>query len=160
MRRIHPALSAPELGHLAEEIHHLLAELERAAGPGAQAAGECQPPLDVFETAEALEVRLEVPGVPAKGLRVIFKEGLLVVAGTKIPPSGTTPSGATFHLAERDFGRFVRAVRLEAVLDPAAARAVLGRGELRIVVPKRAERRGRDIQIPIDVLPPGAEASS
>ena len=160
MRRIYPPLPPPELGQWATEIRQLLADLERAVGPEAHTSGECEPPLDVFENDQAMEVRLDVPGVPAEGLRVVCKRGVLLVAGAKARPEGVTPPGATFHVVERAFGRFVRAVRLDAALDVARARAVLGDGELRVIIPKRVDRRGREQHIPIEVLPPGSGSSA
>lgn len=50
---------------------------------------------------------------------------------------------------ERGFGRFARTVRIAPACDPANARATLSNGELRISVPKIADRRGTTIQIPV-----------
>jgi HSP20 family molecular chaperone IbpA len=53
-------------------------------------------------------------------------------------------------LVERDFGRFARAVRVHAAVDAARARARLKDGELRIILPKLTERRGREILLSIE----------
>lgn len=112
------------------------------------ASGECTPPLDVLETGEGVEVILDVPGVPLEALRVIYSHGTLIVAGRKVP-AGCAHREAAFHLAERSFGRFARAVRLGGAFDAGRATATLGAGELRIVIPRIEERRGRDITISI-----------
>lgn len=112
------------------------------------AAGECTPPLDVLETGDGVEVILDVPGVPLDALRVLFSHGTLVVAGRKVP-AGCAHREAAFHLAERSFGRFARAVRLGGAFDAGRATATLTAGELHIVIPRIEERRGRDITIPI-----------
>jgi HSP20 family molecular chaperone IbpA len=52
-------------------------------------------------------------------------------------------------LVERGFGRFARAVRLEGAFDGGRITATIRAGELRIVVPKIAERRGREFLVPI-----------
>jgi HSP20 family protein len=72
-------------------------------------------------------------------VRVLFRSGVLIIAGEKAP----TPVAAeqTFHLVERDFGRFARVVRLSGAFDVPRARASLAAGELRVVLPKRDERR-------------------
>ena len=57
------------------------------------------------------------------------------------------PGPASYHLVERDFGRFARAVRVHVAVDAARASATLRDGELRIVLPKIAERRGRGIPV-------------
>jgi HSP20 family protein len=112
------------------------------------AAGECTPPMDVVETATGVEVMMDVPGVPRSKLTIVFSQGTLIVSGRKLPPSCAHHTAA-FHLAERDFGRFVRAVRLSGAFDGGKAQASLAEGELRVVLPRIQERRGRDIRIEI-----------
>jgi HSP20 family molecular chaperone IbpA len=51
---------------------------------------------------------------------------------------------------ERDFGRFARAVRLHTAVDAGRARAVLTLGELRVILPKIADRRGREIRVTVE----------
>jgi HSP20 family protein len=114
----------------------------------AVAAGECSPPMDVLETAEAVEVLVDLPGVPRGNLRILFSQGTLIIVGRKLP-SACAHREAAFHLAERSFGRFARAVRLNGAFDAGQASATILDGELRIVLPRIEERRGRDIHIPI-----------
>jgi HSP20 family protein len=112
------------------------------------APGGCTPPMDVIETSTGVEVLIDLPGVPPSQLTIVFSQGTLIVAGRKLPTS-CAHHEAAFHLAERDFGRFVRAVRLSGAFDGGMARASLANGELRVVLPHIQERRGRDIQIEI-----------
>ena len=68
---------------------------------------------------------------------------VVVVAGEKIlgPPAGT--GGGDFHLVERGFGRFARAVRVCGRRSTAAGRrARLVNGELRVVLPKHPRPAG------------------
>lgn len=111
-------------------------------------AGECSPPLDVVETADAIEIVVDVPGVVADSLTVMFSRNTLVVAGRK-RPARCAHQAAAFHLAERTFGQFARAVRMSGAYDAGAARATLKAGELRIVLPRIEDRRGAEIRIPI-----------
>ena len=111
-------------------------------------AGECAPPMDVIETAAGIEVLLDLPGVARAAVAVAVSDGTLIVAGRKLPKA-CEHHGAAFHLAERSFGRFVRAIRLTGPFDGGQARASLSAGELRIVLPRIEERRGRDIRIDI-----------
>ena len=93
---------------------------------------------------------MDVPGVSPDSLRVVFKHGVLIIAGAKASAAGTLPGSTTFHLVEREFGRFARAVRLNGAVDVVQARATLAQGELRVVVPKMADRRGQELRIPIE----------
>ena len=120
--------------------------IEAESSPGAP--GECTPLMDVVETSAGIEVLIDLPGVPRSQITVVFSQGTLIVAGRKQPTS-CAHQEAAFHLAERDFGRFVRAVRLSGAVDGGKARASLAEGELRVVLPRVQERRGRDIRIEI-----------
>lgn len=111
-------------------------------------AAECSPPLDVVETAQGLEVVIDLPGVPASSLEIVLAENVLVIAGEKLP-AVCEHADAGFHIAERGFGRFRRAVRIEGAYDGGRAAATLARGELRVVLPRIEERRGAPIRIPV-----------
>jgi HSP20 family protein len=125
---------------------HLRQLLEGESSPGAP--GECAPPLDLIETATGVELLMDVPGVSRSELTILFSHGTLIVAGRKLPPS-CAHRKAAFHLAERAFGRFVRAIRLAGAFDGGHAHASLAEGELRVVLPRIQERRGHDIRIEI-----------
>jgi len=112
------------------------------------AAAECTPPMDVVETAQAIEVLLDMPGVPASDIDIVFAGTVLLIAGRKLP-AGCEHKDAAFHMAERAFGRFARALTVEGAFDAGAASATLVNGELRVVLPRITDRRGHQIRIPI-----------
>jgi HSP20 family protein len=116
--------------------------------------GECMPLVDVFETERTVEVVLDLPGVAPGAIRVLLKAGVLLVVGEKERPDLTKRGPASFHLVERDFGRFARAVRIKSAIDGARVSARLANGELRIVLPRIAERRGDGRIIPIESASP------
>jgi HSP20 family protein len=138
-------LSAEELRadvlRLFDDLSASLPEGERGG------AGECHPSVDVVESDHAFEVFVDVAGIRPHALRLLFRGDVLLVAGEKASSRSGVPR--TFHLVEREFGRFARAIRLTAALDVSAARAVVANGELHVVLPKLAERRGRAHAIPI-----------
>jgi HSP20 family protein len=115
---------------------------------GATAAAECSPPLDVIETDAGVEVVIDLPGVASDSIHVMFARNVLLVAGHKSPTT-CDPDEAAFHLAERAFGRFARAVRLDGALESGHASATLRDGELRVTIPRIDDRRGREIRIPV-----------
>ena len=109
---------------------------------------ECTPPFDILETADGLEVLMDLPGVSAAELEIVFARNVLLIAGRKLPRP-LEDGGAAFHVAERAFGRFGRAITLDGAFDTDAATATLASGELRVVLPHQAERRGTPIRIPV-----------
>jgi len=131
-----------ESRELLDDLRQVFADLAATLGPEHRAfSGEYHPALDVVETSSAVEIVVDVAGVPADAIRVLFKGDVLIVAGEKAP--GSAAPEPNFHLLERGFGRFARAVRLSGAFEIAEARASLTAGELTIVLPKRTDRRGR-----------------
>lgn len=144
---------------LADDVHRLLDDLARRRPERRQlVAGECMPVVDVFETDRSVEIVLDLPGVTADAIRILFKSGVLLIVGEKERPDLSRRGPASFHLVERDFGRFARAVRINAAIDGSQARARLVNGELRVMLPRITERRGTGLMVPIDG-PAGQQAS-
>jgi HSP20 family protein len=139
---------AQEAAELAEDARRLLAELDREVPGASLLNAECRPPLDVVETASAIEVVVDVPGVPPESLRVAMRRGTLLVVGAKVAPAADT--SARFHLAERSYGRFARAVRVAGAVEAGRARAVVTAGQLRVVLPRLDDRRGKTYRVPVD----------
>jgi HSP20 family protein len=141
-------------GDLAQEVRRLFEDLAaRRPDRRAYVAGECSPVLDVLETDRAIEIVMDLPGIAADGLRVLIKAGVVLVVGEK-ERSEPARVPTSYHLVERDYGRFARAVRLHRAVNAGQARATLANGELRIVVPKLEERRGREILVPVEPVGP------
>jgi HSP20 family protein len=150
-----PFVPAGDLRELGDDIRELFADLDAHLTADHRVfSGECHPVLDVLETSDAVEIVLDITGVPADAIRVLFRNGVVIVAGEKAPSRLTT--GATYHLVEREFGRFARAVRLNGAFEIGAARAWLDDGELTIVIPRRPDRRGQAHTIPVTSPGPGA----
>jgi HSP20 family protein len=138
-------LERRSMGDDLKRLFDLLDSQARASGE----PGECTPPVDVIETAAAVEIIVDLPGVSTDQVHLVVSRGTLLIAGTK-RVSACSHSDAAFHLAERAFGRFARAVRIGGAVDAGRARATLEAGELRVVVPRIDERRGREIRIAIE----------
>ncbi len=133
---------------LAGEARRLLLELDRDVPGAAAASTDCRPPIDVFETSEAVEVIVDVPGVPPDLLRVVVRRDTVLVVGVKLAPAAD--GQARFHLAERAYGHFARAVRVGGAFDANRARALATGGQLRVVLPRIDDRRGRVIALNVE----------
>jgi HSP20 family protein len=114
-------------------------------------AAECPVALDVVETAAGLEVIVDLVGVQADAVQVLIARDTLLIAGVKRPTACQHHDEATFHVAERVFGRFARAVRLAGAFDIARGDATFRAGELRVRLPRIEDRRGREHRIPIRI---------
>jgi HSP20 family protein len=143
-QRIHGIALPSEIADFADEVRRVFLELGRVFGAEAL-AGECSPAVDVYETDDTIEIVADVPGAQASAVRVVSKGDAVLIVGEK--PPRRVRGESSFHLVERGYGRFARAVRLARPCDTSTARAVLVDGELRISLRKIAERRGQAIPI-------------
>ena len=144
-----------EVGDLPEDVRQIFEELASTLRHGQRAlSGECRPPFDVLETDEVVKVVMDLAGVPATAVRVLFRADVLLIAGEKTP---AMPAGAdTFHQVEREFGRFARGVRHDGAFDVERSHASIRAGELTVVLPKLLERRGQAHRIAITGSDPEA----
>jgi len=150
MRQIDAMLPLAEVRDLADEVRRLFDDLDRARTMDRRLLpGVFSPTLDAQETNEAVDIVVDLPGVALDDIRILIKGSVVIIAGGKMPPNPGERADASFHLVERDFGRFARAVRLTGAFHTARASAALANGELRVRVPKVEERRGRDIAVTV-----------
>jgi len=129
-------------------LQHRSSWVDRDFTPGDGTSAD-SPPMDVLETEAGVEIIVDLPGIDADAVTITYRDGSVVIAGDKRPTRCQHKSKAAFHLAERSFGRFARAVRLGGALDASRAQATLTAGELHIVIPRIDERRGQQITIPV-----------
>jgi HSP20 family protein len=142
--RIHAIALTSEAVEFGDELPQLFREIARL-GFGGELTGECAPAVDVYETDQTVEITMDLPGVAHEAVRIVAKGPTVLVAGEKRPRRGRGDS--SFHLVERGYGRFARAVRVPTACDTARATAELTGGELRVSLPKIAEQRSRAIPI-------------
>jgi HSP20 family protein len=147
--RIHAIGLPSEISDFSDEVRQVFNDLGRVFGPESL-AGECSPPVDVYETDDSIEIAVDLPGVEAATVRVISKGDAILIVGEK--PSRRVRGESSFHLVERGYGRFARALRVTRACDMSRARAALQQGELRIWLPKIADRRGRPLQIKVNTI--------
>jgi HSP20 family protein len=141
-----PPRGGGELAALQREISQLfgrVCELEVHGG----GVAEWVPPVDVYESRGKLIVVVEVPGLLADAVRVVWRDGRLVVTGERREERPTGAGG--FLCMERPHGRFVRTIQIAMPVDLACAEARLAGGLLTITIPRLKDRRGNETVIPI-----------
>jgi len=135
------ALLQQEVNQLFERLT-LLDRSERIAG------GEWSPGIDVYECRGRMVVVVEVPGLPADALKVVYRERELVISGER--RARRPGAGMGFLCLERPHGRFGRTIPLDVAVDVAQAEAQLSGGLLIITLPLVKDRRGRETVVPIE----------
>lgn len=133
---------------LAEDARRLLADIDRQIPGAAALSADCRPPVDVMETADTIEVVVDIAGVSPDALRVLVRRDTLLVVGAKLP--GAITGRARYHVAERGYGQFARAIRLSGAFDAGRARASVQAGVLRVALPRVTDRRGQPVSIPVE----------
>jgi HSP20 family protein len=103
-----------------------------------------QPPVDLYETADAYVVTAELPGVDRDDVEIQTGEGRLTLSGVRSERPVTCEQ---FHRIERGHGSFQRSFQLPLPIDSAAVTADLKDGVLTIRCPKLANTAGRRITI-------------
>jgi HSP20 family protein len=113
-------------------------------------SGTWAPAVDVAEDTDRIVVKVEVPGMDEKDLRINFEDGLLSVSGER---QFEKKDDRNYHRIERAYGTFLRTFSLPRTVDPAAISASYRSGVLEIEIPKREESKPRQIQINISSNP-------
>ena len=106
--------------------------------------GTWVPPMDIAEENDRLLIRVEVPGVEEKDLKVNFEDGLLMISGER---QFERKDDRNYHRIERSYGSFSRSFTLPRNVDSNKISATYKNGMLEIEVPKLEEAKPKQIQI-------------
>ncbi|MCB1643848.1 MAG: Hsp20/alpha crystallin family protein [Pseudomonadales bacterium] len=100
---------------------------------------------EVFESADELEVQLEVPGMASADFAVTVDKQLLSVRGEKRYQNDRRDG--RYHVTERAYGSFERIIPLPVRVRDDAARARYHDGVLTITLPKAETEKTRRIPV-------------
>ena len=102
------------------------------------------PPVDFYETSDALVLTVELPGLRREQVDIQAEENRVVIRGERA--SGHVPC-EQYHRVERGHGRFSRAFMLPEPIDVDAVTADLKEGLLTLTMPKAAGRGARRVDV-------------
>ena len=150
VKNVGPAgLERIELKRLMERVGRLFSVLQEAAQEQMLAiAGAWVPPVDVCETANAICLRIELPGVSASQIKIGLNSSKLRIYGEKKKRNPRLRIVSHF-CSERSYGHFNRVVPLRWTISVKNATAELINGVLLINLPKIKDRRGSEFKVPI-----------
>jgi HSP20 family protein len=121
-------------------------EFDRLAGR-AFAKNAWVPALDVRETQDRYEVKLDLPGIDPAEVSVTFEDGTLTISGKR--EFSSEDKDETFHRIERSYGTFARSVGLPRTADPERIEANFDKGVLTVSVPKVEAAKPRTIEVKV-----------
>ena len=102
--------------------------------------------MDVAEEGDKILVKIEVPGVEEKDLKINFEDGVLTVSGER---QFERKDERNYHRIERAYGTFTRTFALPRTVDANQITANYRSGILEIEIPKKEEAKPRQIAINI-----------
>lgn len=110
-------------------------------------AGNFIPPVDIYEDANRLVLRLEVPGIPQEDLQINLENQTLTVKGERRLMMDEKEEN--FHRVERRYGSFVRSFTLPATIETDSAQANYENGVLSIALQKKEAAKPKQLKIEI-----------
>jgi HSP20 family protein len=104
-----------------------------------------RPALDVEENAEEFIVRVDIPGMNQKDVKVSLMGETLTIRGER--KNERTTKDGNVRRVERSYGAFERSITLDAPVRNDKVTATYRDGVLEIHVPKAEEARVREIEV-------------
>ena len=141
-----------ELQRLRDRVGRLFAALQEATeAENPLASGAWAPPVDLSETQDAINLRVELPGVSADQIKIGLCNTKLRIWGEKKRRPARRRI-ISYLCSERSYGKFSRVVPLRWTLNVRAAEAELENGVLHIRLPKLDDRRGGEFIVAVKDL--------
>jgi HSP20 family protein len=135
-----------EVNRLRREMDRLWDDYFGAGRRGLQPmAEEWAPAVDVSETADKITVKAEVPGMEAKDIDIAVVGEVLTIKGEK--KTEREDKTESYHMVERTYGSFSRALKLPAAVNADAIEATYKQGVLTVVCPKKEEVKPKAIEV-------------
>jgi HSP20 family protein len=111
------------------------------------AASNFVPAVDIYEDAQKVMLKLEVPGIDQKDLDVRVENHTLTVKGER--KFENEEKEQNFHRIERRYGSFYRAFTLPNTVDTENVAASYNAGVLKLELKKKPEAQPKQIEIKV-----------
>jgi HSP20 family protein len=141
-------------GSLYRDIDRLFEEFTRGplAGP---AQINLVPSIDVSETGKEIVLTAEMPGLERGDVDISIEDDVLTIRGEKKVEQ--EKDDKNYHVSERAFGMFYRALQLPPGVDPSKIQATMENGVLKVAIPKPARAEPKRVEVQ---APAGAQSGS
>ncbi len=103
------------------------------------------PGMDLYQTDEAVVVKMGLPGVEPGDIQVSVNDGVLTIRGEV--KEEKEEQAKTYHLRERRYGAFRRSVNLPSSVDVEKSDAQFENGVLTLTLPKAEEAKPKTIAV-------------
>lgn len=131
-----------EITTLREDMNRLFS---RTLGDAPSAASTWSPAVDIFDAADAIVLKAELPGLDASDIDIEVDENVLTLKGERRFEDHVEEG--RYHRVERAYGAFQRTITLPQNVRADAITASVERGVLEVRVPKAEEAKPRRIAV-------------
>jgi HSP20 family protein len=128
---------------LQNRVNSLFRNLNEEDAP--LAAANFVPPVDIYEDAEKVVLKVEVPGIEQKDLDVRVEGNMLTVKGER--KFEAEEKEKNFHRIERSYGSFFRAFTLPTTVETENIKASYNAGVLKLELKKKPEAQPKQIKV-------------
>ena len=142
-----PSRTGHELVSLRDTFDKLFDEMVTGSPWAGDLAPLFAPPADIHETPDEFVIKLDLPGVSLKDIKVNLTGESLVIRGERTQEKAE--NGVSRHRVERVYGSFERTFTLRAPLRGDQVKATYKDGVLEVHVPKAEEAKVREIEIQV-----------
>src|SRR4051812_3158312 len=108
-------------------------------------SGSFVPAVDIYEDANGITLKMEVPGVSQQDINVSLENNTLTVSGER--KFEKNEKEENFHRIELRYGAFTRSFSLPNTVDVEKAHANYENGILSIQLAKKAEAKPKQIKV-------------
>lgn len=132
---------------LRHQMNHLFNDVFRPVVRGDEGLSMWNqyPTVDIFDNDENIIITAELPGIEKKDIVIDVKDGVLTLKGERSFDNEIKEE--KYYCRERTFGKFERAFRLPADIDPEKISADYKDGILKIDIPKPEGKKPKQIAV-------------
>jgi len=130
---------------LQREIDRVFDDFTRDWPSFGTANADLAPRMDIAETDKDIEITAELPGLEEKDVQVNVADNVLTIKGEK--KAEKEQKEKNYHMVERSYGSFYRALNLPTGVSAEAIKANLSNGVLKVTVPKPAAAQPKKIEV-------------
>ena len=121
--------------HIADELEVYFNEVAHGRPVGFVGSLKWKPPTDVYETADAVVVHMDIAGMHPEDFQIILTDGILTISGERL---ARREGKRHYHAMEIQIGPFERRLRIPAPVDPDSVHANYEAGFLEVRLRKLA----------------------
>ena len=127
---------------LRDEVNRLFT---RTMGEGSSSGSAWTPAVDIFDAADAIVLKAELPGLSPDDIDIEIDDNVLTLKGER--RFEETVEEGRYYRVERAYGSFGRSLTLPQGVKPDEITATFENGVLTVRVPKADEVRPRKIAV-------------